>query len=68
MSTFAVLNSNKVINIIVADTVEIANAVSNAECVEYTEQNPAQIGWVYDPLSNTFAPEVIVEVVTNDTI
>ena len=64
MSTFAVLNSNKVINIIVADTVEIANAVSDAECVEYTETNPAHIGWIYDPLSNTFAPEVIVEVPT----
>jgi hypothetical protein len=64
MSTFAVLSSNKVINVIVADTVEIANAVSDAECVEYTETNPAHIGWVYDPLSNTFAPEVIIEVPT----
>lgn len=47
MSHFAVLNDSVVVNVIVADTLEIAEAVSNARCIEFTEENPAQIGWKY---------------------
>ena len=35
-------------NIIVADTKEVAEAVTNATCIEYTESNPAGIGWTWD--------------------
>ena len=45
MGYFAVLNDTTVVNVIVADTLEIA--VSNATCVEFTEGNPAQIGLKY---------------------
>ena len=48
MATWAVLSGNAVTNIIVADTKEIAEAVTNATCVEYTESNPAGIGWTWD--------------------
>ena len=47
MGYFAVLNDTTVVNVIVADTLEIAEAVSNATCVEFTEGNPAQIGLKY---------------------
>lgn len=48
MATFAVLNGDTVINIIIADTKEIAEEVTNSTCVEYTTENPAGIGWTYD--------------------
>ena len=48
MATFAVLNNSNVVNVIVADTKEIAEAVTNTTCVEYTDSNPAGIGWTYD--------------------
>jgi hypothetical protein len=47
MATFAVINDNIVENIIVADTEEIAEQITNKICIEYTEENPANIGWTY---------------------
>lgn len=48
MANFAVLDEyNKVINIIVADSLEIAEQVTGLSCVEYTDQNPAVIGLGY---------------------
>ena len=47
MATFAVMNSNIVDNIIVADTKEIAEQVTGKECIEYTDANPAGIGYTY---------------------
>ena len=49
MATFAILRNNVVENIIVADNVETAKAVTRLEAVEYTEDNPAFIGWTYVP-------------------
>jgi hypothetical protein len=45
---YAVLKDNKVINIIVADSQEIAEEATGFNCIEYTDKNPAQIGWDYD--------------------
>jgi hypothetical protein len=54
MATFAVIKDNKVTNVIVADTKEIAELIVSQTCVEYTEQNPAGIGWIYN--GETFTP------------
>jgi len=54
MADFAVLSGNLVVNVIVADTIEIAEAVTNATCIEYTSENPAGIGWTWD--GTTFIP------------
>lgn len=48
MATFAVIESNKVTNVIVADTKEIAETVTGLTCIEYTEENPAGIDWTYN--------------------
>lgn len=45
---FAVMNHNIVINLIVADNLEVAEAVSNFTCIEYTDHTTAGIGWTYD--------------------
>lgn len=54
MANFAVLTGNLVVNVIVADTVEIAEAVTHATCIEYTNENPAGIGWTWN--GTTFTP------------
>jgi hypothetical protein len=51
MANYAVIENNKVINVIVADSKEIAEEVTEKTCVEYTEENPAGIGWDYDGVS-----------------
>jgi hypothetical protein len=45
MANFAVINDGKVSNIIVADTKEIAEEVTGQICIEYTDENPASIGF-----------------------
>lgn len=57
MATFAVLGGNKVVNTIVADTVEDAELVSGATCVEYTADNVAGIGYTYDATTGIFTQD-----------
>jgi len=47
MKNFAVISGSSVLNVIVATSKENAELATNAECVEYTEENPAGIGWSY---------------------
>ena len=64
MVNFAVITGNQVTNVIVAETKEDAELVTQSECIEYTDENPAAIGWFYDKNNNTFLkeyPEIIVE-------
>jgi hypothetical protein len=49
MATYAALSAdNKVVNIIVAETLETAEAATGLTCVEYTHENPAHIGLGWD--------------------
>lgn len=57
MAVFAVLQSNLITNVIVADTQEIAEMVTELSCVEIPEGNFAGIGWTYQ--DNKFVEPVI---------
>lgn len=59
MATFAVMAGDTVINCIVADTLETAIAITNSECIEYTEDNPGGIGMIY--VDGKFIAPVVVE-------
>lgn len=48
MANYAVIKDDVVNNVIVADTKEIAETVTGLTCIEYTDENPAGIGWSYD--------------------
>jgi hypothetical protein len=48
MKTFAIIENNKVSNVVVAETLEDAQFVFGDKCVEYTAENPAGIGWDYN--------------------
>ena len=49
--TFAVIENNLVVNVIVAESKEIAELVTELTCIEYTIENPAGIGWTFDGTS-----------------
>lgn len=59
--TFAVLTGNTVSNVIVAETKEIAEQVTELICIEYTDEEPAGIGWTWDG-TNFIAP--VIEIPT----
>lgn len=49
MLTFAVLDINNIVeNIIIADSLEIAEDATKATCIQYDDTNPAYIGWEYN--------------------
>jgi hypothetical protein len=48
MANYAVIVNNIVDNVIVADSVEIAEEATGKTCIEYSDENPAYIGYLYD--------------------
>lgn len=61
MATFAMMNGNSVINVIVADDKESTGAALNCKLIEYTPENPAGIGWTYDEATGKFSAPVVEE-------
>jgi len=47
MATYAVIENGTVTNVIVADSQEIAEQVTEKTCLEYTEEAPLGIGWFW---------------------
>jgi hypothetical protein len=58
MATYAVMSGNSVSNVIVADDKEATEAALGVVLLEYTEDNPAGIGWVLDTETGKFTPPV----------
>lgn len=54
MAIFAVIKDGVVENTIVADSLEIAELVTQNFCVELEEGNPAGINWTYNPTTKEF--------------
>ena len=48
MANFAHIKDNKVVNILVADTLEIAQEVTGATCIEYAEGTSVGAGYTWD--------------------
>jgi hypothetical protein len=57
MKTFAVIENNKVVNVIVGVEPEVV-AANPTKYVEYTTENPAGIGWTYDGINFTAPVEI----------
>lgn len=55
MKTFAVLEGNLVVNIIVGVEPEVV-AANATKYVEYTDANPASIGGTYNSKTGVFSP------------
>lgn len=54
MATYAMMSGNSVSNIIMADDKEATEAALNCVLIEFTPENPAGMGWTYDPETGTF--------------
>jgi hypothetical protein len=59
MATFAVMSENEVTNIIVADNKEQSEQDLGVTLIEFTQENPAAIGWTYDSATGTFTAPVV---------
>ena len=57
--TAAVISGNTVINIIVVDNIEQSAQDLNLVLVEYTDDNPAGIGWTYDETTGRFTEPIV---------
>ena len=54
MKSFAVIEDNVVTNVIVAETLEVAQEVTGQQCVEYDDVKVSGIGYTYDPIKDEF--------------
>ena len=59
MAEYAVIKDGIIINVIVADSQEIAEQCSGLPCVEYNNASNVRIGWSYD--GTNFTAPVIEE-------
>ena len=50
------MGGNVVSNIIMADDKEATEAALHCTLIEFTPENPAGIGWTYDPETGKFNP------------
>jgi hypothetical protein len=66
VATFAVMSGDTVSTVIVADNKEQCEAELGVVLIEYTPQNPAGIGWIYDEATGTFTAPVVVEPVVEE--
>jgi hypothetical protein len=68
MATFAVIDNNIVINTIVVDTKETAEEATGKICIEYTEENPAGIGWSWNQDLGFERPPMPETPISEDTV
>ena len=61
MATYAMMGGNVVSNIIMADDKEATEAALHCTLIEFTPDNPAGIGWTYDPETGKFVAPVTNE-------
>jgi hypothetical protein len=61
MATYAVMGGNLVNNVIIADDKEATETALGCVLIEYTSENPAGIGWTYDPETGKFAAPLPIE-------
>ena len=54
---FAVVDGTQILNLIMADSLEIAEQVSGGTCVE-TPHNYMDKSWTYDPYNGKFIPPI----------
>jgi hypothetical protein len=65
MPNYAIKNGSVIVNVIVAETKEIAKTVTNLEAIEVTEELPLGIGWKF--VDNEWQiPEDLLNVVPSE--
>jgi hypothetical protein len=65
MSNYAIKDGSVIVNVIVAETKEIAESVTNLEAIEVTEELPIGIGWTLVD-GEWQIPEFLLDVVASE--
>ena len=65
MAMYAMMAGNFVSNLIMADDKEATEAALGCTLIEFTPDNPAGIGWTYDPETGKFVAPVVEESANN---
>lgn len=63
MANFAIVENGIVKNVILADSKKIADKVTEKDCIEYSDENPAYIGGAFID-GVFFAPVVVDETIS----
>jgi uncharacterized protein YbjT (DUF2867 family) len=63
MATYAVMSGNIVSNVIMADDKKATEVALSCTLIEYTDVNPAGIGWVYDDTTGKFVAPITQEII-----
>jgi glutamine amidotransferase-like uncharacterized protein len=66
MATFAQIDGLTVKNVLIADSLAIAEEVTGSTCVEYFEGTMVSPGYTYDSETGVFTAPVIIEHVTEE--
>jgi hypothetical protein len=66
MPTFAMMSGNTVDNIVMVDDKEATEAALRCTLIEFTAENPAGIGWTYDPETGKFTEPKVQETLTEE--
>ena len=61
MSRFAVMSGNTVMNIIIADTKEIAEEATKTSCIELSSEDSVGEGMTYDEVAKKFIDPMMGE-------
>ena len=62
MANFVILSEdNTVLNIAVAESLEIIEEITQAKCLEYNNNQQPHIGFAYYPETQTFEQPIITE-------
>lgn len=59
MANYATLSGSLVTNILVADTLEMAELATGQKCIEFDSSVFVEEGCIYDPETNTFSKPAI---------
>jgi hypothetical protein len=59
MASYAVIENGTVINVIVAESKEIAEQISGKECVEQTHENPLSLDWYWSEQHSKYIPPAL---------
>jgi len=50
----AIIEDGIVVNIILCESIELAESITGLTAIEYTDENLAQVGWTYNNITNKF--------------
>lgn len=65
----AIIENGIVVNTIICESIELAESITGLTAVEYTDEDPAGIGWTYNSTTGEFrSPQPFLSWIYNEDI